>query len=79
MPEPISMIMGLASLASGVAGIAKAGDSSAPDPSKEAARAEGKRRRLVKSRAGQQSQRTSVLAGEAPDPQVYRPRLLGES
>jgi len=73
---PVALI---ASIAMGAAQLAQAGASDMPDPSKEAAKAEGKRRRLVKSRAGQRSHRTSVLAGEAPDPQVYRPRLLGES
>ena len=78
MPEPISMIAAIASLASGIAGIAKPGPS-LPDPTKEASKAEDKRQRLLRERGSQRSQRTSVLAGEAPDPQVYRPRLLGES
>ena len=77
---PIAMI---ASVALGAAQLAKAGSQKMPDPAKAMARAEvkaeDKRRRLVRARAGQRTARTSVLAGDAPDPMVRRPRLLGEA
>ena len=77
---PIAMI---ASVALGAAQLAMSGSQKMPDPAKEKAKAEvkaeDKRRRLIRGRAGQRTARTSVLAGEAPDPVVRRPRLLGEA